>query len=615
MSIVMLTGGRKSKHVAFGSPRGAFEGQVMLPHRSRFVDHRNPIPRPRTAWYFLFALAATAISFGLMGFSREHHEGAIVTGMRQPGYGGASWGLYIVFVVYFIGLSFAGITVAALARLFRIAVLEPVTRIAELLTITCLIAGASCVIADLGRPLDGLMKLPRYANPSSPFFGTFTMVVAGYMFASLVFFFLSGRRDAGALSRTEGGPAPVRLFHRLWASGYKDLPAQRARHSRMSLWLSLAILPMLVTAHSTLGFVFGIQGGRPGWFSALQAPGFVMLAGVSGTGALILLTLLYRRVFRLYDRIPDASIRWLGNFLWVLALVYLYFLVVEELTATYAAPIADRHLAHEILGGRFAPFFWATAGSLFLTFLIPFILYLRQRTSLGWVAVAAASSNVAALCKRFIIVVPSQTHGAMMPLERGEYWPSWVELAVVVGLVGLVLLLQLTFGRVFPLVPSHAPEPGPAEKPVQGPTRGVAAGLVALMALGLISFGLLDSFRTWSGAELDPRMPYAPVVFASGVMLLFIAAVVYELFPDPRPRRHWPARPERKVLDDSGRSVHTAPQEGAGPSGSCKQLQRLAQLAEAAVRNGEAQRALVALRELQRLAAAERVTGRETQLE
>ena len=59
--------------------------------------------------------------------------------------------------------------------------------------------------------------------------------------------------------------------------------------------------------------------------------------------------------------------------MWVLALVYLYFMAVEELTATYAAPEADRHVAHEVVGGRFAPIFWSTAGSLFLTFLLPFL--------------------------------------------------------------------------------------------------------------------------------------------------------------------------------------------------------------------------------------------------
>ncbi len=56
----------------------------------------------------------------------------------------------------------------------------------------------------------------------------------------------------------------------------------------------MSIVPLLVTAHSTLGFVFGLQIGRPGWHSALQAPAFVLLAGVSGVGLLLVLAAVVR---------------------------------------------------------------------------------------------------------------------------------------------------------------------------------------------------------------------------------------------------------------------------------------------------------------------------------
>lgn len=35
-----------------------------------------------------------------------------------------------------------------------------------------------------------------------------------------------------------------------------------------------------------------------------------------------------------------------------------------------------------------------------------------------------------------------------------------------------------------------------------------------------------------SPAYSDPRMPFAPLLFIIGVMLVFLAAVVYELLPD-----------------------------------------------------------------------------------
>jgi molybdopterin-containing oxidoreductase family membrane subunit len=512
----------------------------------------QPLPRTSLAWFACVAATVGAVGFGLYCFAYQTSHGFISTGLRNPGQGGGAWGLYIAFDVFFVGVSFAGITVAALCRLFDIAALKPVTRLAELLTITALLAGACAIIADLGRPLDGLLKLPRFANPRSPFFGTFTLVVAGYLFSSIVYFFLSARADAAATARTA---RRGRWFYRLWASGWADQPADHGRHHRVSFWLALSILPLLVTAHSTLGFIFGIQSGRPGWYSALQAPAFVVMAGVSGTGMVILLTLGIRRLLGLHDRIPDASIRWLGNFMWVLALVYLYFMVVEELTATYAAPEADRHVAHEVVGGAFAPLFWITAGCLFLAFLLPFILYLRKQTSVVVVGLAAFLANVAAVLKRFLIVVPSQTHGTLAPVDPPDvYAPSWVELGIVGGMFGVAATAILVFVRIFPIVPApHDAHHEPA--PEHDWRRGAAAALTAALAIALIAVGLSDSFRMWS-TGIDPRIPFSPAIFAGGVILLFSSAIVYETFPRRATR---PPRARGQVRRAGQRRVGVGP--------------------------------------------------------
>jgi len=489
----------------------------------------QPLPPTRPAWLIAVALSVAAIAIGVYAFSVQWREGLIVTDHRNPGYGGAAWGLYVGFYVFFVGVSFAGITVAAMSRLFDIAALKPLSRVSELLTISALIVGATAIMIDLGRPVDGIIKLPRFANPRSPFYGTFTLVVAGYLFSSLVYFFLSGRSDAAKMRWVSKGPL-LRLFYRLWASGYRGTQAERDRHRRVSYWLALTILPLLVIAHSTLGFIFGIQSGRPGWFSALQAPSFVVMAGVSGIGMVIVVAAGVRKLCRLHDRIPDASLRWLGNLLWVLALVYLYFMLVEELTATYAAPEADRHVAHEITMGSFAHLFWLTVGCLLAAFLIPFIMYLRRRVSVGWLVIAGLLANVAAIVKRFLIVVPSQTHGALAPIEAPlPHVPSLVELAIIAGMFGAVALMILVFIRVFPIVPT--PHVGLRTRVPRDPLRSLLTLITALVALGLIGVGLADSFRLFSHGEIDPRIPYSPVIFATGVMLLFSSAVVYELFP------------------------------------------------------------------------------------
>jgi molybdopterin-containing oxidoreductase family membrane subunit len=372
------------------------------------------------------------------------------TGMRDIGtMGGAAWGMYIGFVVYFVGVSFAGISVAAIVRLFDLQSLRPVARMGELLAVSSLILGALSILVDVGQPLRAIVNLLRYARPQSPFFGTFTLVISGYLFASLVYLFLEGRRDAAILART---PGRLQWFHRLWASGYRDTPGERERHARASYWLALAILPLLVTAHSTLGFVFGLQAGRGGWFSALQAPGFVVLAGVSGVGHLIVLAAILRWALGAKRVLDDIVFRWLANFLLVLTVVYLYFVVVDWLTSTYAAPALEARLASVIYTGEYAPLFWTSVASLAAAAVILFGQFARRQYSLALIVVAAVLVNVAAVGKRVVLVLPSQTHGALLPYGPGSYAPTLVEYGVMLGIFSLGALLLALFMKVFPIL-------------------------------------------------------------------------------------------------------------------------------------------------------------------
>ncbi len=469
------------------------------------------------------------VAFGLYAYSVQLMQGLVTSGMRDLGTGGAAWGLYITFDVVFIGVSFAGVTIAALIRLFGIEDLKPLARIAELLTIVCLLLGGMVVLADLGRPLHGLLNLPRVARPMSPFFGTFTMVIGGYLFASLVYFYLAGRADAAYCAQHA---RRGRFLYRLWASGYQGTAAERMRHEKTSFWMSIFILPLLVTAHSTLGFIFGIQAGRPGWFSALQAPAFVVMAGVSGIGVLIVIAAILRRALHLEEQIRLGAFRLLGNMLWVLVAVYGYFMIAEELTMSYAASAKERAFTHEVVLGHYAGLFWTVVGSLVLALGILFVQFVTHRTSIGGAVVAGLLVNVAAVLKRYLLVVPSQTHGMLLPYREGSYAPSWVELGVVLGLVALGCILYIMFVKVFPIVPvvgRGKTFAAPVDEPL-----GRSRLRVALTALSLVFgfcfsvVGFALSARVGTKVYLDPLVPFSPVLFITGVIMIFYSAAVYE---------------------------------------------------------------------------------------
>ena len=401
-------------------------------------------------WLAFLGLATAGLIVGIVGFVVEHNQGMVVTGMRDLGtMQGATWGLYISLVVYFVGVSFAGITVAALIRLLNLERLRSLARMAEVLTVVALILGALAILVDLGQPLRGVINLFRYARPQSPFFGTFSLVISGYLFSSLVYLYLTARPDAAILAAR---PSKLQGFFRRWAAGYKDTPDQRERDRRTSFWLALAILPLLVVAHSSLGFVFGLQVGRPGWFGTLQAPAFVVLAGVSGIGHLIVMAAMIRKIVKAENRIGLDAFAWLGRFLMLLLVAYLYFVVVEVLTTIYQSSVAEQKLSEVLLTGRYAWIFWGSIASLVIPLIGLAWMSITTHWKISWLVTAGVLVNAGAVGKRYLIVVPSETHGQLLPYGIGSYTPTWVELAVAVGLFSLGTLLVALFMKLFPII-------------------------------------------------------------------------------------------------------------------------------------------------------------------
>ncbi len=394
----------------------------------------------------LFALFA----LGLVAYSRQITEGEIVTSMRDVGpMGGAPWGLYIAFELYAVGVGFGAMLLLGVIRIGGFAHLRPLSRTLGLITLVSLVIGYLSVIADVGQPLRAMINIARYARPMSPFSGTFTIGLILSLSLTWVYFYLESRKDAAIFARRATAWSG---WLRFIAAGYGSSPGAEARHRRSSLALAAIILAVGVAAASSSGFVFGMQVARPGWFGALQAPGFVTLAAVTATGVLLIIAAVLRKVLAEGDRLDMRVFGWLSNLLTGLTLAYIYFLPAELITAGYGARLAESRITEEMLTDHYAWMFWLSGASFVAAFAIGGTQALRRRHSLPLILVAAVLVNVAAMIKRCLIVVPSLTHGNLLPYPTGSYGPTWVEYSVIVGLVALAALLYVLFMKVFPIM-------------------------------------------------------------------------------------------------------------------------------------------------------------------
>ncbi|HTF89550.1 MAG TPA: NrfD/PsrC family molybdoenzyme membrane anchor subunit [Planctomycetota bacterium] len=485
-------------------------------------------------WWSLAVFLAGLVALGMFGYAQQLMHGDLVSGLRTIGQGGAAWGLYIVFDITFVGLAFGGLVFMTVVRLFHLRALRPLSRMAQIMALISLGMAGLCVIADLGRPLQGLLNFPKYARPMSPFFGTFSLVTCTGCVATFIYLWLDSRADA-ATQAARGGF--LRPLHLLMAAGWRNTPAEAWRHKQTSYLLALALLPFMLIGASTLGFVFGIQAARPGWFGTLQAPGFVVLALISSMGVLTLIAAAARRKPSLAAAIRPEIFGWLGNMMWILTAVYLYIVAIEELTASYAASAVETRVADSLISGAYAVPFWTAMACFVVPAVLLFLQFLRRRVSVATTVICALLLNAAAIVKRLLIVVPSQTEGLLLPYPKGHYLPSWVELAVIGGLIALGVLACLVFARLFPIVPlitlaDERSVPHADERPKQRASRLFLTGATLCAGLALAVTGFLLSARFGTERWQDPLVPFSPILFISGMVLIFGSALVYELLPD-----------------------------------------------------------------------------------
>lgn len=527
-------GDPSSRHRGASIHPPAHPGAAVLP--AHHVRHSTAAFG--AGWWIAFGCSVAVLLTGVGAFAVQALAGdpagswgwgLAVTGMRTTGMGGAPWGLYIVGDVFFIGVSFAGTCIGVLTHLFKIRAIQNLGRIAELISILSLAMAGMFVLADQGRPLEALTNLPLFTKPTSPFFGTFVLLCS-YLFTNLVFFFLDARADAAAIAANNGRFAWV---YRLIAAGWTGTPTQQKRHERVCFWLAVVTLLMLIVEQSTAGLIFGTQLGRPGWFSDLLTPGFLALAAVSGVGVLIVVAATLRRTLELDRQIGLDAFRWLLRALLVVTAIAIYFMVIEAFKGWYAAPASETALSREVVFGHFAPLFWVMAACFALAFFAALAQLPSAKVSVGWAVTAGVLANVGVLLKRFLVVVPSQTHGVLVTAEEGVYAPTFVEYGVALGVMAFSVCAYLLFVRVFPVVHElhEVPAEVPAEESAVRVPRVALTWLTLTGGVALAAVALLSSLRVGIEHYLDPLIPASPLLFICGLGLMLLSAVVYDAEP------------------------------------------------------------------------------------
>ncbi|MCW4051032.1 MAG: polysulfide reductase NrfD [Candidatus Bathyarchaeota archaeon] len=412
------------------------------------TDEIDKIMRPlkhtsKEFWPFLGGLAVISV-LGIYAYTQQLIKGLGVTGLNDV----TIWGLYITNFIFFIGISHAGIAISAAVRILEAKKYQPIARIAELLTIVSLVMAGLSIVIDLGRPDRSFLLITKFIDrfKYSPLIWDIT-AVGTYLVLSSTYLYLPMRRDLKvAAERSEGWRKT--MFTTL-IPFYEE--GEEATIDRLSFWLAVTILPVMVMVHTTVAWIFSLLSARPLWFNAFAGPYYIVAAVASGMASVMAMAAVMRKIYHWEDIITPKLFRGLSNFTAITTLVYLYMMMTEQLGALFAGPAGEVFVSEAWLFGDFATLFWSMTT---LGLVIPFLYMLIQAfkkdyVNITWTAIMSVILVIAFWFKRYMIIVPTLSIGIQ---KVGIYSPTWIEIAILLASFAIPLLLYTILTKIVPLI-------------------------------------------------------------------------------------------------------------------------------------------------------------------
>jgi Ni/Fe-hydrogenase subunit HybB-like protein len=385
----------------------------------------------------------------IYAYTIQLRKGLIVTGLRDY----TSWGMYIANFVFFVATSLVGMLIGSVFGLGGATWVKPVARIAEIIAIGFASVAGLVIVSDMGRP-DRLPYVFMYGRVQSPILWDVTVVTTYFVLSILLWFFPMIPDLAIAKTRLQNRPKLLIKAYEILSFNWVHHEQQYRILLKAVRTLLILIIPTAFAIHTVTSWLFAVTP-RAGWDSTIFGPYFVSGAFVSGTSFFIIAIYFFRSNYKLEKYITEEQFEKIGRVLILLTALYVYFNLNEFLVPAYKMKKFDAVHLKELFAGRHALLFW---GVQITGLVIPFILLLFRKMRKPFpLLVISVFVLAASWLKRFIIVVPPQTHPYLpvqnVPHEWMVYTPTLIETAITLASITLVLIIITILSKLFPVIP------------------------------------------------------------------------------------------------------------------------------------------------------------------
>ncbi len=410
-----------------------------------------PIDRRPPAWWKIsFGISLALLALGLWAMYVTVTKGIGTWGVNNT----VGWGWAIINFVWWIGIGHAGTAFSIFLLILRQKWRTSINRAAEAMTVFAVGAAALFPAIHMGRIWNFFFifpypntRGPLWVNFNSPLFWDFVAITA-YLLISFSFWYFGMVPDFATI-RDKAKNKIKKSIYGVLAFGWTGSTKQWLRFEGLSYVLGGIAAVLVVSVHSIVSTDFAV-GVIPGWHTTIFPPYFVIGAIFSGFAMVMTLMITIRKLYKLEDFVTDSHLDAIARILIFISLIMGTAYGTEVFVAWYSGYEYEIFtFFHNRITGDYTFMFWAMV---VCNAIIPQLFWIKKvRRNLWAMFTISIIINIGMWYERFNIVITSLSKD-FLPSSWASYQPTFVEVAIYLGTIGLFLAGVLIFFKFIPMI-------------------------------------------------------------------------------------------------------------------------------------------------------------------
>ena len=407
------------------------------------------LKRKTPLWWFVgFAISFMLVQLLLLTITHLLFNGIGIWGNNVP----VGWAFDIINFVWWIGIGHAGTLISAILLLLRQKWRTSINRFAEAMTLFAVACAGLFPLLHAGRPwlLYWMFPYPNTMGIQPQFRSPLmwdVFAISTYGTVSALFWFIGLIPDFATL-RDRARSKTFQIIYGMLAMGWRGSARHWHRYEMAYLLLAGLATPLVLSVHTIVSFDFS-AGVIPGWHATIFPPYFVAGAIYAGFAMVLTLTIPLRKLYGFQDLITMRHMENMAKVMLATGLIVAYGYVMEAFFGWYSGNLYERFMIYNRMTGPYKWFYWAL---ILCNVLAPQIIWFKRfRKNLLVLWFLSIVVGVGMWLERFVIIVTS-LHRDFLPSSWGMYSPTFWDISMFTGTIGLFFALLFLFIRFLPVI-------------------------------------------------------------------------------------------------------------------------------------------------------------------